>query len=157
MRASHLCCGFGRAGPPASLSFNVRPRREYKDSIPLGGSSVGRRCWCLLPRRLFLSLAENRREHVEGMVADEHQQLENRASLCGGDPKIPALALCSSGYQVGHTGGGGGIPRFHISIFLSTMTRPNEAHSVDAPIALLFHIVHCGRRATDAQSWATAP
>jgi hypothetical protein len=34
--------------------------------------------------------------------------------------------------------------------------RPNEAHAVDAPIALLFHIVHPWRRATDAQCWATA-
>jgi hypothetical protein len=30
---------------------------------------------------------------------------------------------------------------------------PNEAHSVDAPIALLFHIVRPWRRATDARRW----
>jgi len=29
--------------------------------------------------------------------------------------------------------------------------KPNHAHSVDAPIALLFHIVHSRRCATDAQ------
>jgi len=29
--------------------------------------------------------------------------------------------------------------------------KPNKAHSVDAPIARLFHIVHHWRRATDAQ------
>jgi len=28
---------------------------------------------------------------------------------------------------------------------------PNKAHSVDAPIASMFHIVHRWRRATDAQ------
>jgi hypothetical protein len=28
---------------------------------------------------------------------------------------------------------------------------PNKAHAVDAPIALVFHIGHRGRRATDAQ------
>ncbi len=32
--------------------------------------------------------------------------------------------------------------------------RPNEAHSVDAPIAVLFHIVYQWRRATDAQRYA---
>jgi hypothetical protein len=31
---------------------------------------------------------------------------------------------------------------------------PNKAHSVDAPIAFLFHIVHAWRRATDARRWA---
>jgi hypothetical protein len=33
---------------------------------------------------------------------------------------------------------------------------PNQAHSVDAPIARLFHIVHHWRRATDARRWAEA-
>src|SRR5207247_10634627 len=31
--------------------------------------------------------------------------------------------------------------------------RPNDAHSVDAPIAPLFQIVHHWRRATDAPRW----
>jgi hypothetical protein len=30
---------------------------------------------------------------------------------------------------------------------------PNQAHSVDAPIARLFHIMQPLRRATDAQRW----
>ena len=34
-------------------------------------------------------------------------------------------------------------------------TGANHVHSVDAPIARLFHIVHLGRRATDAHRWAS--
>jgi len=33
-------------------------------------------------------------------------------------------------------------------------TKPAVPHSVDAPIARLFHIVHPWQRATDAQRWA---
>ncbi len=29
--------------------------------------------------------------------------------------------------------------------------KPNQAHSVDAPIAFLFHVIHRWRRATDAR------
>ena len=34
------------------------------------------------------------------------------------------------------------------------MKWPNQAHSVDAPIARLFHIVHPRRRANDAHRYA---
>jgi len=31
---------------------------------------------------------------------------------------------------------------------------PNMAHSVDAPVAIVFHSAHHWRRTTDAQRWA---
>ena len=34
-------------------------------------------------------------------------------------------------------------------------TAPNELHSVDAPIAPVFYIVHPWRRPTDAQRWTS--
>src|SRR6266542_2770958 len=70
-----------RLAPVADLC--VRPRYEKQLSIPLGAPSLGRAYWRLLPRRLFLSLEEDRCQHVEGVVADEHRQFEDRAPVCG--------------------------------------------------------------------------
>ncbi len=39
------------------------------------------------------------------------------------------------------------------AIFQTRSETPNNAHSVDAPITFLFHIVRPSRRATDAQHW----
>src|SRR5207247_5410116 len=99
--------------------------REYQHSISLGASCVGRHCQLLFPRRIFLSLAEDRRQYVEGMVADEHRQFEDRAPICRGDPTISRLAFCLSGRQVGHAGRSSWIPHLCLRILVSTMTWPN--------------------------------
>jgi hypothetical protein len=98
----------GNAGWPFQFRFAVHAgwsrvpelwtldHYESQLSISLGASSLGRRCRCLFPRRLFLSLEEDWHQYVEGMVADKHRQFEDGAPICSGDPKISTIAFSVS-------------------------------------------------------------
>jgi hypothetical protein len=89
---------------------------------------MGRHCHYLFPRRIFLSLAEDWRKHVEGMVADERRQFEDGAPICGGDPKISALAFWLSVHQVGHAGCSSRIPHRGFHFFVQTMRYVRRFH-----------------------------
>src|SRR6266542_1477225 len=111
---------------PVPLRARPLRAREYQDSISLGAPCVGRHCRPLFLCRIFLSLAEDRSQYVEGMVADEHRQFEDGAPICRGDPTISRLAFCLSGCEVGHIGRSSWIPHLCFCIFVSTMTWPKK-------------------------------
>ena len=100
--------------------------RENRHSISMGHPSMGGPCQYIFPRRLYLSLAKDWCKHVESMVADERRQFENRAAICRGNPKIPRMAFCLSGDQVGDTSRGHRLPRLCFYLFVSAMTRPES-------------------------------
>ena len=124
--AIHTCSGEQTPLSLSSKAILTRSLHENRHSISLGDPSLGRRCHCIFPRRLFLSLAEDWCEHVEGMAADEHGQFEDRAPICGGDSQISRVEFCLSRDQVGDVGRSHRIPHLRVCLFVSTMMLPHK-------------------------------